>query len=87
MRKIYPEDLTLKQIRYLLLEKRRTVRHFRLEQFQRTGRVSPIVGEATAVNEFQHFLRGILGADRRSGHVHGWMEYYWSSSSCQSLAW
>ncbi|HLO17557.1 MAG TPA: sortase [Anaerolineales bacterium] len=53
MRKIYPEDLSLTQIRYLLLEKRRAVRHSRLEQFLRTGRVSPIVGEASAVNEFR----------------------------------
>ena len=43
MRRIYPEDLSLKQIRYLLLEKRRVVRHFRLEQFHRTGRLDGVL--------------------------------------------
>jgi sortase A len=45
MRKIYPEDLTVRQIHYLLLEKRRITRHRRLDHFHRTGRVVPLVGE------------------------------------------
>ena len=51
MRRIYPENLTIKQIHCLLLEKRRAVRHSRLEHFQRTGRVIPFVGEMTAIEE------------------------------------
>ncbi len=46
MRKIRPEDLTVKQIHYLILEKRRVVRNTRLEHFHSTGRVIPFVGEA-----------------------------------------
>ncbi len=49
MRKIYPEDLTVHQIRNLLLEKRREVRRSRIEQFYRTGRVIPFVGEASTI--------------------------------------
>jgi sortase A len=51
MRKINPEDLTVRQIHYLLLEKRRTVRQNRLVLFHRTGRVVPILGESTIDDE------------------------------------
>jgi len=50
MRMIRPEDLTVKQIHFLLLEKRRTARSARLEHFHRTGRVRPFVGEVSAVD-------------------------------------
>ena len=49
MRKIYPEDLTVRQIHYLLLEKRRITRHRRLDHFHRTGRVVPLVGETDSI--------------------------------------
>ena len=52
MRKICPEDLTVKQIRYLILEKRRAVRDTRLEHFYRTGRVIPFVGETNTIEDF-----------------------------------
>jgi sortase A len=52
MRKICPEDLTVKQIRYLILEKRRAVRDTRLEHFHRTGRVIPFVGETNTIEDF-----------------------------------
>lgn len=51
MRKINPGDLTLRQIHYLLLEKRRTVRQNRRVLFHRTGRVVPILGESTIDDE------------------------------------
>lgn len=51
MRKINREDLTVRQIHYLLLEKRRTVRQNRLVLFHRTGRVVPILGESTIDDE------------------------------------
>ena len=52
MRKICPEDLTVKQIRYLILKKRRAVRDTRLEHFYRTGRVIPFVGETNTIEDF-----------------------------------
>ena len=52
MRKICSEDLTVKQIRYLILEKRRAVRDTRLEHFYRTGRVIPFVGETNTIEDF-----------------------------------
>ena len=47
MRRVNPESLTVKQIHFLLLEKRRAVRQSRLEHFHRTGRVSSLVGETS----------------------------------------
>ena len=52
MRKICSEDLTVKQIRYLILEKHRAVRDTRLEHFYRTGRVIPFVGETNTIEDF-----------------------------------
>jgi len=52
MRKICPEDLTVKQIRYLILEKHRAVRDTRLEHFYRTGRVIPFAGETNTIEDF-----------------------------------
>jgi sortase A len=40
-----PEDLSLQEIRFLLVEKRRKWRHVRLEHFQRTQRVIPCLNE------------------------------------------
>ena len=57
MRKIYPEDLTVNQIRYLILEKRRAVHGVRLEQFQRTGKVIPYVGESEDCGNGTSFKR------------------------------
>jgi sortase A len=44
-RRVYPEELSVKEIRHLLLERRRNTRHARLEQFHKTGRVQRILGE------------------------------------------
>lgn len=56
MRKIYPEDLTVRQIHYLILERRRTVRSTRLEYFHRTGRVVPSVGEMSSIEDARSWL-------------------------------
>jgi sortase A len=40
-----PEDLSLQEIRFLLVEKRRAWRHVRLQHFQRTQRVTPFLNE------------------------------------------
>lgn len=51
MRKKRPEDLTVRQIHYLILEKRRAVRTIRLERFHRTGRVLAFVGETDPIRD------------------------------------
>lgn len=45
-----PEDLSLREIRFLLVEKRRAWRNFRLEHFQRTRRVTPFLNEWNTVD-------------------------------------
>ena len=46
-RRVYPEELSVKEIHHLILERRRNARHARLEQFHNTGRVQRILGEAS----------------------------------------
>jgi sortase A len=41
-----PEDLSVEELRRLLIEKRRGVRHERLEHFKRTGRVADVEPES-----------------------------------------
>ena len=43
-----PEDLSVEELRRLLLDKRRVKRHDRLERFKRTGRVIALAAEAEA---------------------------------------
>lgn len=46
MRKVRsPEDLTIEELRYLLVEKRRKLREQRLERFRRSGRVITLASE------------------------------------------
>jgi sortase A len=56
IRKIYPEDLTVRQVHYLILERRRTVRNTRLEHFHRTGRVVPFVAEMSSIEDRRSWL-------------------------------
>ena len=56
MRRIYPEDLTVRQVHYLILERRGTVRSTRLEHFHRTGRVVPFVGEMSSIEDTRSWL-------------------------------
>ena len=56
MRKIYPENLTVRQIHYLILERRRTVRSARLERFHHTGRVVRLVGEISSIEDTRSWL-------------------------------
>jgi hypothetical protein len=55
VRKIYLEDLTLKQIHHFSLEKRRVARSTRLEQFHRTGRVIPFAGETNTIEDIKRW--------------------------------
>jgi sortase A len=45
-----PEDLSLRELRFLLVEKRRAWRHVRLQHFQRTQRVIPFLNEWNTVD-------------------------------------
>jgi len=45
-----PEELTVEELRRLLVDKRRSVRQDRLERFRRTGRVVSLVSEADAAS-------------------------------------
>ncbi len=45
-RKVAAEDLSVEELRRLLVEKRRSVRQARLERFRRTGRVVTLVSDA-----------------------------------------
>jgi sortase A len=56
IRKIYPEDLTVRHVHYLILERRRTVRNTRLEHFHRTGRVVPFVAEMSSIEDTRSWL-------------------------------
>ena len=47
-----PEDLSVQEIRFLLVEKRRAWRNFRLEHFQRTRRVTPFLNEWNTVDVY-----------------------------------
>lgn len=68
MRKIYPEDLTVNQIRYLILEKRRAVRGARLEHFQRTRRVIRYVGELEDYRHGTGFIPNKFKEDKVAQH-------------------
>ena len=45
-----PEDLSLRELRFLLVEKRRVWRRVRLQNFQRTQRVTPYLNEWNTVD-------------------------------------
>jgi sortase A len=45
MRNKNAEDLSVEEIRFLLVEKRRASRNIRLDRFRKTGRVVPFVGD------------------------------------------
>jgi sortase A len=51
MRRRCPEDLSIKELRFLMLEKRRAMRSVRLDHFHRTGRVIPFVGETNTIED------------------------------------
>ena len=48
-RRVYPEELSVKEIRYLLVEKRRSIRHTRLQQFHKSGKVQRFIGQESGV--------------------------------------
>ena len=70
-----PEDLSVQEIRFLLVEKRRAWRNMRLQQFQRTQRVIPFANEWNAIDMLDDRL--ILGT--KAQHIGGsrrtWLDY------------
>ncbi len=61
------EDLSLQEIRFLLVEKRRAYRQVRLEHFQRTGRVNRIDNEPDLI--------GTRPTQHHTGTHHNWSDY------------
>ena len=53
------EDLSVEQLRYLLMEKRRRMRHDKLEHFRRTGRVVMLASD-TSVSSLETLRSGSL---------------------------
>ena len=51
MRNKKPEDLSVEEIRFLLVEKRRASRNIRLDRFRKTGRVMPFVGDTEVIED------------------------------------
>lgn len=70
-----PEDLSVREIRFLLVEKRRAWRNLRLEHFHRTRRAIPFASEWNSVDVFDNRL--VLGT--RTGHTsesrRTWLDY------------
>lgn len=62
-----PEDLSLQEIRFLLVEKRRAWRILRIEHFQRTRRVTPFLNEWNTVD----MLNNRLGPGTAGRHISG----------------
>src|SRR5512144_2444002 len=71
-----PEDLSVQEIRFLLVAKRRIWRRSRLEQFYRTGRVFPLANEVDVMAGVNHEVstpltkRQHIDASQRS-----WLDY------------
>ena len=53
MRNKKAEDLSVEEIRFLLVEKRRASRNIRLGRFRKTGRVMPFAGDPDVSEDFE----------------------------------
>ncbi len=51
MRNKDPQDLSVEEIRFLLVDRRRASRNIRLERFRQTGRVMPFVGDPDVMED------------------------------------
>jgi sortase A len=70
-----PEDFSLQEIRFLLVEKRRAWRNVRLEYFQRTQRVIPFANEWNTVDMSDNSLLHGTRASHISGLRRTWLDY------------
>ena len=73
-----PEDMSVEELRRLLIEKRRGARRERLEHFRRTGRVVAVEPDtmprsAPVVDTLYQVARGSIGYDRRGLRAYGEM--------------
>ena len=62
-----PEDLSVSDLRRLLIEKRRSVRHDRLEKYRETGRVVTLVSEEEPSWDDLHTHTPAADTDREQG--------------------
>lgn len=71
-----PEDLSLQEIRFLLVEKRRAYRRVRLEHFYRTRQVFPLASEQDELGGFSNRLVSrVARADPNRGAQRTWLNY------------
>jgi sortase A len=71
-----PENLSVQEIRFLLVARRRVWRHSRLEHFYRTGRAFPIVNEIDTAGCLGNRLSAASTKDRHaSGSQRTWLDY------------
>jgi sortase A len=74
----HPEDLSVEELRRLLLDKRRVNRRDRLERFRRTGRVVALTPDVDAIagDEFGSVVEtpGEAHASKTRGHRRGWTD-------------
>lgn len=70
-----PEDLSVREIRFLLVEKRRAWRTLRLEHFQRTQRVIPFANEWNSIELLDNRL--VAGTKTRQANAsrRSWLDY------------
>ena len=70
-----PEDLSVREIRFLLVEKRRACRDLRLEHFQRTHRVALFANESNTVETLRNDPVLGIKAQHRDGSHRTWLDY------------
>lgn len=71
-----PEDFSLREIRFLLVEKRRALRTLRLDHFHQTKRVVPFANESTIVDVLDNqSLFGSRKAHNFRGLRRTWLDY------------
>ena len=70
-----PEDLSVQEIRFLLVEKRRAWRNMRLQQFQQTQRVIPFANEWNIVETLDDKFVPEIRSRYISGSRRTWLDY------------
>ena len=70
-----PEDLSVQEIRFLLVDKRRTSRNIRLDCFRKTGRVMPFIGDSEAIEDSGNGSSSVQTKIRITKTSHGtWLD-------------
>lgn len=72
-----PEHLSVDEIRFLLLDKRRALRKIRLERFCRSGRVVPFVGDSDVIVAAENGLASERTTIRNTKNSHRtWLDIF-----------